>query len=237
VSRPLVAVIGRRSTQVPILRFSATVAAEALCEGVWAAGGEPVVLHGPAADPSAELPSRLESFQAVLMPGGADVEPRRYGAEPAPETTDTVAFQDDFEIAVIRAVLELDLPALAICRGMQVLNVALGGTLHQHVTETETLHHNAIHPVDVMPGTRLHAVVGAECIEVSSYHHQAIDRLATGLRVSAVAADGLIEAVEHDRADIVAVQWHPEDRHATSASDAALFADLVDRGRKRKDSQ
>jgi putative glutamine amidotransferase len=237
VSRPLVAVIGRRAAQVSILRFSATLAAEAICEAVWAAGGEPVVLHGPAADPLAELPQRLSSFDGVLLPGGADVEPCRYGADAAPQTTDTVAFQDDFDLGVTRAVIALELPALAICRGMQVLNVALGGSLVQHVGETNTVHHNAIHHVSVTVGSRLHAIVGAETIDVSSYHHQAIDRLGTGLTVTAVAADGVVEALEHRRADIVAVQWHPEDRHATSDTDAALFADLIDRARKRKDSQ
>lgn len=235
MSRPLIAVIGRRAVQVPILRFSATLAAEAICEAVWASGGEPVVLHGPAADPVAELPSRLSSFDGVLLPGGADVEPRRYGAEAAPHTTDTVAFQDDFDLGVTRAVIELELPALAICRGMQVLNVALGGSLVQHVDVTNTQHHNAIHHVRVTVGSRLHAIVGAETIDVSSYHHQAIGRLGTDLAVTALAADGVVEAVEHLRADIVAVQWHPEDRHATSDTDGALFADLIDRARKRKE--
>lgn len=237
MNRPLVAVVGRRAAQVPILRFSATLAAEAICEAVWAAGGEPVVLHGPAVDPLTELPRRLMRFEGVLLPGGADVEPGRYGAEPAPETTATVAFQDDFDLGVTRAVIALDMPALAICRGMQVLNVALGGTLNQHVVETDTLHHNAIHPVNVKRGSRLHAIVNAQVIEVSSYHHQAIDRLAPGLIVSALARDGVIEAVEHRRADMVAVQWHPEDHHADSVTDAALFVDLVDRARKRKDSR
>lgn len=235
--RPLVAVAGRRAAQVPILRFSATLAAEAICEAVWAAGGEPVIVHGPAADPLAELPGRLMSFDGVLLPGGADMEPCRYGAQPAPETADTVAFQDEFELGITRSVIDLGVPALAICRGMQVLNVALGGSLIQHVVETNTLHHNAIHHVEVKEGSRLHTIVGAASIDVSSYHHQAIDRLAADLVVTAVAADGLVEAVEHRRADIVAVQWHPEDRHATSDTDAALFADLVDRARKRKDSQ
>lgn len=237
MSRPLVAVIGRRAAQVPILRFSATLAAEAIGEAVWAAGGEPVVLHGPADDPLAELPQRLSRFDGVLLPGGADIEPRRYGADTAPQTTDTVAFQDDFDLGITHAVIDLELPALAICRGMQVLNVALGGSLVQHVDETNTPHHNVIHHVDVTIGSRLHAIVCAETIDVSSYHHQAIDRLGAGLTVTAVAADGVVEAVEHRRADIVAVQWHPEDRHATSDTDAALFADLVDRARKRKDSR
>ncbi|HKV22783.1 MAG TPA: gamma-glutamyl-gamma-aminobutyrate hydrolase family protein, partial [Mycobacterium sp.] len=95
----------------------------------------------------------------------------------------------------------------------------------------------AVHPVRVKVGSRLHTIVGSETIDVSSYHHQAIDRLGNDLAVTAVAADGVIEAVEHQRADIVAVQWHPEDCHASSDSDAALFADLVDRARKRKDSK
>ena len=230
--RPLIAVTGRRAAQAPILRFSATLAAEAICEAVWAAGGEPVILHGPAADPLAEMPQRLEAFDGVLLPGGADVEPQRYGAEPAPETTDTVAFQDDFELGVIRALLDTGIPVLAICRGLQVLNVALGGTLHQHLPEA--MHHNSIHEVHVQNRSRLHTIVGAESIQVSSYHHQAVDRLGRDLAVTATSADGVIEAVEHRRADILAVQWHPEDRHADSPTDAALFADLVDRARKRK---
>lgn len=231
------AVIGRRAAQVPILRFSATLAAEAICEAVWAAGGEPVVLHGPAGNPLADIAMRLACFDGVLMPGGADIDPRRYGAQPDPRSVEIVAFQDDLDIGVTRAVVDADVPTLAICRGMQILNIAMGGTLVQHVDESNVAHHNATHPVTVLAGSRLHAIVGGQSIDVSSYHHQAIDRLGAGLVVTAVAADGIIEAVEHQRADIVAVQWHPEDCHASSDSDAALFADLVDRARKRKDSK
>jgi putative glutamine amidotransferase len=237
MSRPLVAVIGRRAASVPILRFSATLAAEAICEAVWAAGGEPAVLHGPAADPLAELPTRLGYFDGALIPGGADIDPRRYGADPDPRSTDIVPFQDDLDIGLTRMLVDVEMPTLAICRGMQVLNIAMGGTLLQHVHQTNTWHHNAIHEVQVMPGSRLHAIFGTENVEVSSYHHQAIDRLGVGLAVSAVAADGVVEAVEHRRADIVAVQWHPEDRHAASDTDAALFADLVDRARKRREAR
>lgn len=220
---------------MPILRFSATVVAEAICEAVWAAGGEPVALHGPAGDPIAEMPLRLRQFDGVVLPGGADVEPHRYGAWPQPQTRDTVAFQDDLDIAVTRAVLALPVPALAICRGMQVLNVALGGTLVQHLAESAIAHHDAVHDVTVLRESRLRAVVGSERIVVSSYHHQGIDQLGSGLRVSAVAADGVVEAVEYPDADIVAVQWHPEDRHATCGTDAALFGDLVDRAAKRRE--
>lgn len=237
MSRALVAIIGRRAPHVPILRYSATLAAEAICEAVWGAGGEPIVLHGPAGDPLAEFPTRLASFDGVLMPGGADVDPVRYGARPDPRSVEISAFQDDFDIGVTRALIEADLPVLAICRGMQILNIATGGTLLQHVDETKTRHHNAIHRVTVAAGSRLHAIVGRENIDVSSYHHQAIDRLGAGLTVTGVAADGVVEAVEHQQSDIIAVQWHPEDRHASSDSDAALFADLVDRAHKRKESK
>lgn len=233
MTRPLVAVVGRRAAHVGILRFSATLAAEAICEGVWAAGGEPVILHGPAADPPGDLTARFDNFDALLLPGGADVEPKRYGAIRAPETVDTVAFQDELDIGAARAAIVAGIPMLAICRGMQVLNVALGGTLIQHLGEP--LHHNSIHPVHIREKSRLHGIVGATTIEVSSYHHQAIDRLGVHLTVVATSADGVIEAIEHTEADLVAVQWHPEDRHATSHSDAALFADLVDRAAKRRE--
>ena len=235
--RPLVAVVGRRADTVPILRFSATLAAEAICEAVWAAGGEPVVLHGPAADPTAGLAERLGRFDGVLLPGGADLGPERYGQEPVPETVAVVDFQDELDLAAVHAVIAADIPTLAICRGMQVLNVALGGTLHQHLSETTVGHRNGKHDVQVVPGSRLHAVVGEEQVPVSSYHHQAIALLAPDLVVSATAADGVVEAVEHRRADILAVQWHPEDLHATSVHDAAIFTDLVERALKRRENR
>lgn len=234
--RPLIAVIGQRSPSAPILRFSATLAAEAMCEAVYAAGGEPVVFHGPATNPGTGIVERLVRFDGVLMPGGADVGPTRYGQQPVPETKGVVEFQDDLDLAVARAVVSSDLPALAVCRGMQVLNVALGGTLRQHVPETTVGHHNSLHGVQVVPGSRLHAIVGSRTLRVSSFHHQAIDVIGDELVVAAVAVDGIIEAVEHRRADVVAVQWHPEDLHSTSISDAALFGDLVERAKKRMEN-
>ena len=235
--RPLVAVVGRRAATVPILRFSATLAAEAVCEAVWAAGGEPVVLHGPADGPAEGLGDRLGRFDGVLLPGGADLDPERYGQPREALTVGVVPFQDELDLAAARAVVAADLPALAICRGMQVLNVALGGTLHQDLhqdlPESTVGHRNGQHEVSVVPGSRLRAVLGADRVRVSSYHHQAVDVLAPDLVVTATADDGVVEAVEHRRADVVAVQWHPEDLQATSPHDAALFADLVERAHKK----
>lgn len=231
--RPLVAVTGQRDTSVSILRFSATLAAEAMCEALFAAGGEPVVLHGPATRPGAALPLRLERFDGVLMPGGADLGPEHYGQVPTPETTGVVTFQDELDLGMARAVVATGIPALAVCRGMQVLNVALGGTLHQHLTETTVGHCKGTHDVEIEPGSRLRAIVGGDTVPVSSYHHQAVDLVAPDLVVTARAADGVVEGVEHRTADVVGVQWHPEDLHATSPTDAALFADLVERAQKR----
>ena len=232
--RPLVAVIGQRCASVPILRFGATLAAEAVCEAVFAGGGEPVVVHGPAADPTAGLPERLARFDGVLLPGGADLGPARYGQSPAPEVTGVVDLQDDLDLAVARAVVAAAIPTLAVCRGMQVLNVALGGTLHQHLPETGVDHRDGVHEVRIEHRSRLRAVLGTDRVGVSSYHHQAVDVLGTDLVPTASAADGVVEALEHARADVIAVQWHPEDLHASSATDAALFADLVERADKRR---
>lgn len=240
MTRPLVAVIGRRAERVDVLRYSATLAAEAMCEAVWAGGGEPLVLHGPAADPTAELAHRLRRFDGILLPGGADLGPQHYGQEPAPETTGVVDFQDELDLAVARLVVELDVPTLAICRGMQVLNVALGGTLVQHLAPS-SVHHvdprgrgECTHDVDVAASSRLRGAVGQDRVPVSSYHHQAIDQLADGLLVVGRADDGCIEAVEHDSADVLGVQWHPEDTADRVPTDHALFVDLAERAAARR---
>ncbi|GAB7004866.1 gamma-glutamyl-gamma-aminobutyrate hydrolase family protein [Nocardioides sp. AN3] len=231
--RPLIAIPGRRSAGVQVLRFSGTIVAEALCEGVWAAGGEPLVMHGPDADPAAELTERLARFDGVLMPGGGDMEPARYGQAPVVQTETPVPHDDDLDFGVVAAVLELGVPTLAICRGMQVVNVALGGTLTQHLDTGPVEHRNAMHEVAVAPGSRLHDVTGRDRITVSSYHHQAIDSLGAALRVVARADDGCVEAIEHP-AGLLGVQWHPEDLHATNPTDAVLFADLVERAAKHR---
>ncbi|MET8249098.1 gamma-glutamyl-gamma-aminobutyrate hydrolase family protein [Streptomyces sp. NPDC005202] len=234
--RPLIAVVGRRAASVSGIRFSGTIAAEAVCEAVFAAGGEPLVLHGGARHALSELPRRLSAFAGVLLPGGSDVNPARYGQDPHPKTSPDDDGQDELDLAVARAVIELGIPALAICRGMQVLNIACGGTLTQHLADNPVEHLDALHEVTVEPGARLASVVGTSTFKVSSYHHQAIDRLGRDLRVVARSADGCVEAMEHATADVLAVQWHPEDLAATSRHDGALFSDLIDRARNRKEA-
>ncbi|MQY40825.1 hypothetical protein SRB17_88580 [Streptomyces sp. RB17] len=233
--RPLILVVGRRATTVSGLRFSATVAAEAVCEAVFADGGEPLVLHGADRGQLPDLSQRLSGFAGVVLPGGSDLDPAHYGQDRHPKTTPDHDEQDALDLAVARAVLEVGLPTLAICRGLQVVNAVCGGTLIQHIPPGPVEHLDALHEVTAVAGSRLAAVVGPQPFTVSSYHHQAVDRVGRGLRVTARAADGCVEALEHTSADLLAVQWHPEDLAATSRQDAALFADLIDRARNRKE--
>ncbi|WP_112492129.1 gamma-glutamyl-gamma-aminobutyrate hydrolase family protein [Streptomyces bacillaris] len=192
---------------------------------VRAAGGLAVLLPPDEAEDAArELVAALDG---VVIAGGADVEPVRYGADPDPRTGPPARERDAWELALIEAAIEQGVPLLGICRGMQLLNVALGGTLHQHL-DGHTGGHAVFggHPVDPVPGTAYAAAV-PEQTTVPAYHHQAVDRLGTGLIASAHAPDGTVEALElPDRESLVlGVQWHPEMgedlRVMTALADAA----------------
>ncbi|WP_067812775.1 gamma-glutamyl-gamma-aminobutyrate hydrolase family protein [Actinomadura kijaniata] len=223
--RPLIAVAGLRSPRIEGLRFDGVVAAAAVLEAVHRAGGEPAILyHGRPGD----LPGRLARFDGVVLPGGRDMNPRRYGARPHERTEPPDDVQDEADLAVVRAVLARGMPMLAICRGMQVLNVACGGTLVQHLPDTGVTHLGAFHEVTLDPGSRTARVLGADTVSVSSYHHQAVDEVGRGLRVVGRAPDGCVEALEHDLAPVLAVQWHPEDDAETTPYEQALFDAVVE---------
>lgn len=233
--RPQILVAGRRAAKVSGLRFAATVAAEAVCEAVFAAGGEPLVLHGADRAALPELPARIAPYAGLVLPGGSDLDPAHYGQERDAHTDPDDPEQDALDLALVRAALSLSTPALAICRGLQVVNTVCGGTLSQHLPPGPVEHLDTRHEVLPVAGSRLARAVGTGPFEVSSYHHQAVDRLGRGLRVTARAADGCVEAVEHTAAGLLAVQWHPEDLACSSPHDRALFTDLVDRARQRKE--
>lgn len=198
-------------------------------QGIQLAGGVPLLLAPQPADPES-VTAVLDSVHALVITGGYDLDPASYGQEPHPTTDAPRTDRDAWEIALLRAALDRGLPVLGICRGAQVLNVAFGGTLHQHLPDV--LGHSGHRagngvftrvPVRTVAGTRLAALVG-ERAEGKCYHHQAIDKVGAGLEVSATDADGVVEAVELPGDDFVlAVQWHPEQ----SPDDVRLFAAIV----------
>lgn len=190
-------------------------------------GGLAALLPPDAPEAAAAAVARLDG---LVVAGGADVEPARYGAEPHPRTGPPALARDAWELALIRAALDGGVPLLGICRGLQLLNVALGGTLVQHL-EGHAGPPGVFdrHPVKPAPGTLL-AQVLPEAVDVPTYHHQAVDRLGRGLAPSAYAADGTVEALElpDARAFTLAVQWHPE-----AGDDDRVMAALVAAARQR----
>jgi anthranilate synthase component 2/putative glutamine amidotransferase len=193
-------------------------------DAVAEAGGEPVLL--PTGAVSTEAVRRLDG---LVLAGGADVDPARYGHPAGPHTTVLRPERDAAELAVLQAALSRDLPLLAICRGMQLLNVELGGDLLQHLPDVPGAGiHNpgaglfAGRQVRTAPGTQLDRLLGPTAA-VDCHHHQALDRIAPGLTPSAWAEDGLVEAVEAaGRRFCLGVQWHPE-----ASADRRLFEALV----------
>jgi putative glutamine amidotransferase len=187
-----------------------------------------------------ELDELLDAVDAVIVTGGHDMNPKRYGAA----NTDSRSWRDDsdgFDLTTIHAALTKGLPLLGICRGIQVINVALGGDLRQEVQVPGDTDHPPYaemaepfehrHVVEIVPGSRLAGIHAPGPLTVNSLHHQAVGRVADDLRVVATSADGTVEAVEGISADIVAVQWHPEMLAAEGGDE--LFADLVARARGR----
>ncbi len=193
------------------------------------AGGRPLVVP-PSEDGIKET---LDVLDGLVLSGGADLDPVLYGNEPHPETVGVNPERDRAELALLRVALERDLPVLAICRGSQVLNVALGGDLEQHVPDVvghdehkQTPGTFSEHPVEVLAGTHLREVLG-ERTEIKSHHHQGFRRLGAGLREAARAHDGTLEAVEDpSRRFAVGVLWHPE-----QGEDRRLFEALVEEAR------
>lgn len=199
-------------------------------EGVTLAGGIVTLLPPQPVDDS--IADRvLDGLDGLVLTGGRDVDPAAYGQAPHPRTEQPARDRDALEFALVRRALDRGLPILGICRGAQVLNVALGGTLHQHLPEVvgHGWHQagNAVFntsAITTVPGTRVASLIGPST-EAQCYHHQAIADLGAGLIASAWDRDGVVEAVEipGDEQFVVAVQWHPEER----LDDLRLFAGVV----------
>lgn len=200
--------------------------------GVTATGGIALLL--PPQDPDA-ADAAIAGLDGLILSGGADVAPELYGAQRHPLTDPARADRDAWELALFRAAERRRMPVLAICRGLQLVNVARGGTLQQHLPESLGTERYRVgggvfaeNDIEVAEDTALAEVLGAGEVRVHSYHHQGIDRLGEGLVPAARSEDGLVQAfVDTAAGHVVGIQWHPEE----NAEDRRLFADLVSQAR------
>jgi putative glutamine amidotransferase len=229
--RPLVGITSyAEDARWGVWELPAALVPLAYVRAVERAGGRPLVVP-----PSAEaVEETLDALHGLVLSGGADLDPASYGAEPHAETDGVRPERDGAELALLEAALARDLPVLAVCRGSQILNVARGGDLVQHLPEVvgheghkDTPGVFSDHDVEVVSGTKLHDVVGGRA-PVKSHHHQGYGSLGKGLRESARAEDGTVEAIEDpSRRFALGVLWHPEE-----GEDAALFEALVAEARR-----
>ena len=200
---------------------------------VEAAGGEPVTL-----DPEADgiAPERamalVHGIDGLLVPGGWDVDPPAYGENRQEETANVDLPLDLTEIALVRAAVEQRVPVFGICRGQQVINVALGGSLRQHIDGHDMHGHPRdllAHPIEIVPGSELSKVTTAGSLMVNSLHHQSVKDVAPGLHITAASPDGIVEGIESADGMIVAVQCHPEELLGQQGWAMSLFRSFVDR--------
>ncbi len=213
-------------------------------EGVFAAGGIPVILPFPdnPAHTDEAVADMVDLFDALIIPGGPDVDPTTYGEQPIFEIGDTYYPKDAFELALIKATLAAGKPIFGICRGIQIINVAMGGTVYQdtHAQNPDSYirhpqvapGHFPTHNIAIEKTSRLHEMLG-DTSYVNSRHHEAVRELGTGLTATAVAPDGIVEAVESTENDLIlAVQWHPENMWMHHPEQFAFFTDIVARADK-----
>jgi len=218
--RPRIARIGRFTNSASALRYGGVVSSRALLESLWDAGADPVTLL-PAAE--SDWKQRLQGYQGVLLAGGGDINPARYGQEPDASVYDVDDLQDDSDFGMTKYVLQQGIPTLAVCRGLHVVNVVRGGTLIQDMPEN---HRHVVQEVKVSDYESFGFT--SELVATSCYHHQAIDKIGSGLEVLGRGPDGTIEAVGIESTGWArGVQWHPEDTAKSDSNQHGLFARLV----------
>jgi putative glutamine amidotransferase len=239
MKRPPIAIAGRVAAAGRVSRSAISFAGRVYLDAVLRAGGEPLTLS-PRELRHDEAVQLLKGFKALVLMGGADVDPHLYGQQRQPHVYGVNPEQDHFEMALVHAAIEMKLPTLAVCRGIQLVNVALGGTLIQHIGDIPGVVQHApgkfpagqdyaLHDVDISPRTKLSKAVGATKVNVASFHHQGIDVVGKGLKVVARSADGLVEGLEHTGRDqwLIGVQWHPEDTASTDPCQQNLYDALI----------
>ncbi len=221
MTRPRIAILGRLADGTTVTRSRAVVTARALADAVWAAGGDPLTFLPVE---GSDWNERMAGIEGILMPGGGDLDPSHYASD---VTTDEIygvdALQDAVDFSLVKWAIDNAVPLLAVCRGCQLVNVALGGTLVQHMEDD---HRHKVHPVKVTDAAALGLT--QDLVESSCYHHQAIDQLGRGLEVVAASGEGVVEAIKiPSKAWAFGVQWHPEDNFESNAQQLAIFERFV----------
>lgn len=208
-------------------------------EAVEKAGGQPEILDF--LTPLDCIPAVLERLDGVLLIGGGDYDPSLYGAERDPLCGESCLVKDQFELELTRQAVRRGVPVLGVCRGLQTVNIALGGTLYQHVPAvTGKAHQQAKgnvywHDVDIVPGTMTERIIGRAVIATNSYHHQAADKVPACLRAGAFSRDGIVETLESlpGGSWVFATQWHPERTVGADVYSLRFFEALVAEAAKR----
>jgi putative glutamine amidotransferase len=239
---PLIGILGYRLVpgRVSLWPWGGFAVPEGYVHAVLRAGAIPAII--PPTSLEAATPEALvERFDGLILCGGGDVEPERYEASRSDHVYGLDPVRDGFELSIVHAAAAKDVPTLAICRGFQVLNVAFGGTLHQHLPDvTGTGRHGVppadegvLHEVVVEPSSLLAAATGSSSLKGMSHHHQGIDRIGDGLVATGRTDDGLVESLERPGWWMLSVQWHPEETAPEDPQQQGLFDALAERARGR----
>lgn len=241
---PLIAIAGRNGAPSRVSRDSVAFAGRRYLNCILQAGGEPVVIS-PQQITDDDAESLIVRFDGLVLMGGADVNPALYGQQAGPHVYGVLPEQDAFESSLFRAALRVDMPILAVCRGMQLANVALGGTLVQHLGDltnaAELVDHAptsfpvgaefVLHEIRLREGSCIAQSMGTCTVQGASFHHQGIGDLAPGLEIVGRSSDGLLEAFEHRDHWLIGVQWHPEDTAVDDPAQQGLYDAFVKRAR------
>lgn len=237
MDRPVIGILGMRtidaSGNVPVMRDFTNAA---YCAAVQRGGGVPLII--PATTSTDDVERLLACCQGLLLPGGIDVDPRLYHEDPLPELGEVDLHTDRLWIAACTKALELNLPVLGICRGLQLVNVTLGGSLHQDLSLANPHHllhaqkqgrDYPMHRIEIDAESRLAQILGTTSLFTNTLHHQCVKDAGRGLTVVARTSDGIPEALESPDGRIILVQWHPEELLESEPRMLGLFADLVQR--------